>query len=49
MGLLVADHLQPVLDAAQEKIGLGQVACRLLRDPAAFGEALKRLDRAAAS
>ena len=25
MGLLVADHLQPVLDAAQEEIGLGEV------------------------
>ena len=49
MGLLVADHLQPVLDAAQEKIGLGQVACRLFRDPASFGESFKRRDGAAAA
>src|SRR3972149_4834469 len=47
MGLRVADHLQPVLDAAQEKIGLGKLACRLLRNPAAPGEALERLDRTA--
>ena len=38
MRLLVGDHLQPVLDAAQEEIGLGQVARGFARDPASCRE-----------
>ena len=47
MGLLVADHLQPVLDSAQEQIGFGQLARGFSRDPAACRESSKRLDRPA--
>ncbi len=36
MGLLIADHLQPVLDPAEEQISLGKLDRGLARDPAAF-------------
>jgi hypothetical protein len=35
MGLLVPDHLQPVLDPAQEKIGFSEILSRLRFDPTA--------------
>ena len=44
VGLLVADHLQPVLDAAQKEIGLGEVLGGARSDPTPCGEALKRFD-----
>ena len=45
VGLLVADHLQPILDAAQEQIGLGQLARGFRRNPAPDGQAIEGLDR----
>src|SRR5580704_7965561 len=36
--LLICDHLQPVFDFAQEKIGRAQVRDRLARDPAFLAE-----------
>src|SRR5262249_25261517 len=47
MRLLVADHLQPVLDAAEKEIGLGHLAGGLARNPAAFSQAIERLYRTA--
>src|SRR5262245_54349739 len=47
MRLLVANHLQPVLDAAEKEIGFGQFAGSLARDPAAFSQAFECLDGAA--
>src|SRR4029453_5139503 len=44
MGLLVTNHLQPVLDAAEKEIDLRQLAGGFARDPAAFSQALQRLD-----
>src|ERR1043166_8731523 len=38
VGLLVGDHLQAVLDLAQETISVGEVARGLRADPAAAGE-----------
>ena len=45
MGLLVRDHLQPVLDPAQELVGRRQFVARLKRDPVAGGQHLQRLQR----
>ncbi len=36
VGLLIGDHLQPMLDAAQELVGACQLIARLLRDPVAL-------------
>ena len=47
MRLLIAHHLQPVLDPPQEVIGLGQDVGVGARDEAAFGEPAERLDCAA--
>ena len=38
MRLLVGDHLQAVLDAAQKAVGLVEFVARLGFDPAALGE-----------
>src|SRR5690606_19290190 len=43
--LLVGDHLQPVLDAAQEAIALGELVANLRPDPAAIGEVGERPER----
>ena len=47
MGLLVRDHLQPVLDPAQKLVGFGQFLARLKGDPVAGRENLQRLQRRA--
>ena len=47
MGLLVRDHLQPVLDLAQKLIGCGQFLARLKRDPVAGRQNLQRVQRRA--
>ena len=47
MGLLVRDHLQPVLDAAQELIGRRQFVTGLKGDPVAGGQDLQRVQRRA--
>ena len=47
MGLLVRDHLQPVLDLAQKLVGFGQFLARLKRDPVAGRENLQRVQRGA--
>ena len=44
--LLVGDHLQPVLDAAQEDVGFGKILRHGRLDPAARGEPLQRVERA---
>ena len=44
MGLLVGHHLQTMLDAAQEKISLGQLVARRGVDPAVGSEHGKRID-----
>ena len=49
MGLLVGDHLQPVLDAAQEIVGRRQIVARGGVDPAAVGERGERRERVAAA
>ena len=45
MGLLVGDHLQAMLDPAQEFVGRGQFVARLEGDPVAGGEHIQRLQR----
>ena len=45
MGLLVGDHLQPMLDPAQEFVGRGQFFKRLEGDPVAARQHLQRLQR----
>ncbi len=45
LGLLVGDHLQAMLDAAQEAIGLVELAPHLRPDPAARLEPLEREKR----
>ena len=45
MGLLVRDHLQPVLDAAQEPVGRRQFPTGLDRDPVAVRQYVQRLER----
>ena len=47
--LLVGDHLQAVLDAAQEEIGLAQVLDRLGADPAFGAEFGEHVERARAA
>ena len=47
VGLLVADHLQPVLDPAQEKVSVGEILSRLRLDPAASRQLVQSLDGAA--
>ena len=47
MGLLIADHLQPVLDPAQEEICVGEVVRGLRLDPSPLRQLLQRLDGAA--
>src|SRR5690242_8019362 len=47
MRLLVADHLQPILDAAEEEIDLDQLAGRFVRDPAAHSQEFQCFDSAA--
>src|SRR5205823_10845790 len=42
VGLLVGDHLQAVLDLAQETIGCGEIECGFAADPAALGEVFER-------
>ena len=49
LGLLVGDHLQPVLDGAQEEIGLGQVLHRLRRHPVLGMEFAEHVERARAA
>ena len=45
MGLLVGDHLEPVLDPAQEQIGIDQFVADLDRDPVVGREHVERLQR----
>ncbi len=45
MRLLVGDHLQPMLDAAQVEIGLAQLLGDTPLDPAALDELSHRLER----
>ena len=45
MGLLVRDHLQPVLDAAQELVSRRQFVKRPKGDPVAGGQDLQRVQR----
>ncbi len=45
MGLLVGDHLQPVLDAAQEDIGRGELVARGKSDPVARRQHIQRFQR----
>ena len=49
VGLLVGDHLQAMLDAAQKIVGRGQFVARGGVDPTAGGERGQRRDRAAAA
>ena len=49
VGLLVIDHLDCVLDVAQEPVLLRQRVARLGRDPAALGEHRQHLHRRAAA
>ena len=44
--LLVGDHLQPMFDAAQERIGLGQVVDRFGADPFVDAKLLQHVERA---
>ncbi len=44
LGLLVAHHLEPVLDGAQEGVGCSEFVARLLRDPAIVVEARQHRD-----
>ena len=45
VGLLVGDHLQAVLDAAEMLVGRGQLVARFLADPALGRERIERLER----
>ena len=45
MGLLVSDHLQPVLDPAQELVGCRQFVARLKGDPVARRQHVQRVQR----
>ena len=45
--LLVVDHLQPVLDRAQEAIGRLHVVARVVVDPAVLGQLVERGERVA--
>ena len=45
MGLLVAQHLQPVLDRAQEPVGGGELGRRPVADPALARQRRQRLGR----
>src|SRR6476646_6434447 len=47
MGLLVADHLQPVLDPAQEKVSFDEILSGLRLDPAASRQRVQSFDGAA--
>ena len=47
VGLLVGDHLQAVLDLAQEAIRLGKIARGVAADPAALREIVERRQRLA--
>ena len=49
MGLLVGDHLQAMLDRAQEPVGGVEVGARRGVDPAAVGERAQRRQRLAAA
>ena len=49
VGLVVGDHLQTVLDLAQEQIGRLEIGARLGADPAALGERGQRRQRLAAA
>ncbi len=44
--LLVSDHLQPMFDTAQERVGLGEVVNRFRADPFVGAELLKHFERA---
>src|SRR5215469_297158 len=47
--LLVFDHLQPMLEAAQEIVGFAELVCDLSLDVASGRQGLERLDRAAST
>ena len=47
--LLVGHHLQPVLDGAQEAVGLGELVARLRGDPAFVVERFQHVERAPAA
>ncbi len=47
LGLLVAQHLEPVLHRAQERVGLSQFVPRPRVDPARFAKPIQSLDGAA--
>ena len=47
--LLVGDHLQPVLDAAQKEVGLAQVLLRPGADPVVGAELAQHVERARAA
>ena len=47
--LLVGDHLQPVLDAAQKEVGLAQVLLRLGAHPVVGAELAQHVERARAA
>ncbi len=47
VGLLVGDHLQPVLDPPQERVGRGELVARLEGDPVARRQNIQRLERRA--
>src|SRR5215467_8910514 len=49
MRLFVGNHLQTMLDSAQELVGILQVGARGAIDPAAIGERLQRRQRLPAS
>ena len=49
MGLPILDHLQPVLDAAQEKVGFPELVARARFDPAGLGEAVEHGERRTAA
>jgi len=45
VGLAVVDHLEAVLDGAEQPVGGGEVGGRFLRDAAAVGQGLERVER----
>ena len=45
MGLLVRDHLQPVLDPSQKDVGRGELVAGLKSDPVARGQHAERFQR----
>ena len=49
VGLLVGDHLQAMLDRAQEPVGVFEIVARGRVDPAAVGERAQRHQRLAAA